>query len=71
MRRLRPDVLRQVTLGALHQIEVDQRALLQGSETFHLHGRKMRKDISATALGLDEPETFGVIEPLHHTYCHD
>src|SRR5690349_22907587 len=40
-----PDVLRQVTLGALDEFEHHLSALLEGAEAFHLDRRKMGEHI--------------------------
>ena len=60
----RADVLRQLALGALHQVVADLAALLQGPKAFHLDGREMCEDVFAAALRFDESEAFGVVEPL-------
>lgn len=46
-------------------------AFLQGFEAVHVDAREMGKQVFATAIRGDEAETFGVIEPLNSTSCHD
>src|SRR4030081_2124012 len=41
----------------------------RGKASF-LDGRNMNENVLAAARGLDEPKTFGRVEPLHSTFSH-
>src|SRR5689334_157606 len=51
-------------LVAFDHIELDAIAVCQAAVTLRLDGREMDEEILAL-LGLDEPEPFGGVEPLH------
>src|SRR5690348_856123 len=57
-------------LGALHDLEPDPLAFLQAAKPLRAYRREMHEHVSATAIGRDESETLGVVEPLHGTHCH-
>src|SRR6185312_13424529 len=56
--------------GALHDLEPDTLAFLQAAKPLRAYRGKMHENVSATAIGCDESETLGVVEPLHGTHCH-
>jgi hypothetical protein len=58
-------VRRAQTLGSLSAFELNGLALVQGFIAVLLNGGKMNKDI-LSAGSLNEPVTFGSIEPLHY-----
>src|SRR6478736_9948960 len=64
------DVLGELALGAFGDLEIDSRALLERLEPLHRNGGEMREHVRAAAVGFDEPEALGIIEPLHCTRCH-
>ena len=64
------DVLRQLALRPFGDIEGHARTLLERLEAFHGNGREMREHIRAATVGLDEPESLCVVEPLDRTSRH-
>jgi len=41
-----------------------------GLEAVHCDGREMRKHVCPPAIGFDEPEALGIVEPLDSTGRH-
>src|SRR5258708_23069761 len=54
-----------LALGAFLHLELDLLVLLEGLEAGALDLGEMGKEVVAAAVGFDEAEAFGVVEPLH------
>jgi hypothetical protein len=65
------DLVRLRPFLALHDLKLDNVALLQGFEALPLNGRVMNEDVSSAILA-DESVTFAVVKPLHFALksCH-
>ena len=66
----RLDVRRGRTLLSLRNVERDLLALLKGFEARGLDRAVMGEQILAAVIRRNEPETLGVVEPLHCTCRH-
>ena len=64
------DIRSLLALGALHDVEGNLLAFLEGLETTHVDGGKMSEKVFAAIFGRDETKAFGIIEPLDSTDCH-
>jgi hypothetical protein len=54
------------TLGALHQLELDNLTLIQGAVAIALNGSKVYENILVTFwISGDKAKTLGVVEPLY------
>src|SRR5688500_9647221 len=56
---------RLLALRAVLRLELDLLVLLQGLEARPLDFREVGEEILAAAVGFDEAEAFGIVEPLH------
>jgi hypothetical protein len=59
------------TLGTSLHGEFNTLVFLQSAETFGLNFRKMREQIFAAFIGLDEAEALGLVKPFHSTGSHE
>ena len=66
---IRFDVLGHLSLGALDHVKPDPSALLERLEPVHGDRAEVGKDVTA-AVGLDEAETLGIVEPFDSTSRH-
>src|SRR5687768_3055378 len=57
--------------GALHDVVADALAFLQAAEALGVDRRVMHEHIGASVFRGDEPETLGVVEPLHGAVLHN
>src|SRR5436190_14339637 len=66
----RADRNRLLALGAVLHFEFNLLVLLQGLEAGALDFGEVGEEILAAAVGFDEAEAFGIVEPLHGTGGH-
>src|SRR5262245_49585781 len=59
-----------LTLGAGRHVEADALTFLEGLETLRLNCGEVGEEIFAAALGSDEAETLGVVEPFNSASSH-
>src|SRR5258708_7469644 len=59
-----------LALRAFLDLELDLLVLLEGLEARTLDLGEMGEEVLAAAVGFDEAEAFGVVEPLHGTGAH-
>jgi hypothetical protein len=55
----------------LRDIERNLLAFFQRLEAIHRDGGEMREEIFAAIIGSNKAETFGIVEPLDSTSCHN
>lgn len=60
----------QLTLRPLNNLKIYPTTLFQGFEAIHLDRGKVREHIFTSILGFNEPESFGIVEPLDRACCH-
>src|SRR4051812_32913201 len=61
---------RLLALRAVLDLELDLLVLLEGLEARTLDLGEVREEVLAAAIGFDEAEAFGVVEPFHGTGAH-
>src|SRR3954471_14688338 len=61
---------RLLALRAVLDLELDLLVFLEGLEARTLDFREVREEVLAAAIGFDEAEALGVVEPFHGTGAH-
>jgi hypothetical protein len=64
------DVGSLLAFGTLYYLKGNLLAFLEGLETIHVDGGKVREQIPASVIGRDKTKTLSIVEPFDYTSCH-